>query len=264
MKYLKITLEYDGGRYSGWQLQPAKPTVQEAVEAKLSQLLNAPVRVHASGRTDAGVHALGQAAHFSTHKEPDLARLMVGFNSIPPRDLSMTGIKEVDATFHARKSALGKWYRYRILNRPFPSPFENGYSWFIHRRLNLESMCRGGGLLTGTHDFSSFKGAGSDTSSQVRTICQIVINRSPVSDIISLDFYGNGFLKYMVRIIVGTLLDVGREKISPDDLKEILAEKDRKAAGVTAPPEGLYLMTVFYEHSVWEKALSAAEKTGRK
>lgn len=244
MRTLKLVLEYDGSNYCGWQVQEHEPTVQGVLEQALAKILGQRVRVQGAGRTDAKVHALGQVASVGTASTLPTETLRSALNSVLPRDVVVHQVQEVPPDFHARYSAEGKTYTYRILNRSVRSPLRLRYVWHVARPLDIERMTEAMGALVGRHDFSSFRAAGSEVQSSVRTITALSLDRQ--EDEIVLRCSANGFLRHMVRNIVGTLVEVGSGRRAPQDMKRILAARDRRLAGVTAPPQGLYLVKVQY------------------
>ena len=244
MRNIKLTIEYDGAGYHGWQIQPNVVTIQETIEGKLAQITGEPARLVASGRTDTGVHALGQVAHFKTHSSLDVLSFLRGLNSLLPEDIRVKDVEEVDEAFHARFSAKGKVYEYRIFNGELPSPFRRHFSWFVPGKLDLASMREAAMKLRGRHDFSSFCSAGSDHSSPIREIYSIDVGIR--GNLIIIEVEANAFLKQMVRNIVGTLIEVGRRKLTPSQFGGILEARDRRRAGLTAPAQGLFLVRVNY------------------
>ena len=240
-----MTIEYDGGSYAGWQFQKNERTIQGEIESALQTMTRQPVRLTASGRTDAGVHALGQVASFrcNTKLSPEILRN--GLNGILGGDIVIRQCCEAADDFHARFDALGKTYHYHILNSPLPSALRRRYTWFIRRPLDLADMQDAARLLEGEHDFSAFEGAGSPRSSSVRFITQAQFVRDG-EGIVVFQISANGFLRFMVRNIIGTLVNVGHHKTTPAEFKEILESRDRGRAGATAPPQGLFLMRVRY------------------
>jgi tRNA pseudouridine38-40 synthase len=244
MRNIKLTIEYDGTGYHGWQIQPNVETIQGTVEGKLAQITGEPVRLFASGRTDTGVHAMGQVAHFKTQSALDVLSFLKALNSLLPEDIRVKDVEEVDEAFHARFSAKGKVYEYRIFNGELPSPFHRHYSWFVPGKLDLTSMRKAAMKLRGRHDFSSFCSAGSDHASPIREIYAIDVGMRGY--LITIEVEANAFLKQMVRNIVGTLVEVGRRKLTPSQFADILEARDRRRAGLTAPAQGLFLVKVNY------------------
>ena len=240
-----IVIEYDGSNYHGWQRQKGVLTIQEVIESRLAIITGENVTVWASGRTDAGVHALGQAAHFlSTTSIPPEA-LWRGLNSLLPDDIVIKMLKPVPRKFHARFHARSKVYEYRILNRPLRSALLRNYSWHVPHELNLPSIKYALEILRGQHDFKAFQASGSKVKNTVRTLFRAKMAKKP-DDMLIFTFEANGFLRYMVRNMVGTLVDLGKGKFTPEELKEIMESRDRKRAGMTAPARGLYLVEVKY------------------
>lgn len=261
MATFKVTIEYDGTAYAGWQRQPNQPTVQEAIEAALRNIAQADIAAIAAGRTDAGAHALGQVVSFTTNKPLRPDEWLRALNALLPEDISIRSVEPVAEGFHARYSAVGKLYEYRILNRPCRSALERTRAWHIYGRLNLDAMREAAGYLTGTHDFSSFQGHPTDVENPVCDLRRLAITSSPSpfplslqggedagegASLIRMEFEADRFLKQMVRAMVGTLVEVGQEKRKPEEMKKILEAKDRRAAGYTAPAHGLYLVRVDY------------------
>jgi tRNA pseudouridine38-40 synthase len=244
MRNIKLTLEYDGSGYAGWQLQADRPTVQGALEAALSRVTDGPVRTIASGRTDAGVHAFGQVVNFTTASTIDNTSLVRGVNSLLPEDIAVLEAGDVPMDFHARYKAVSKTYRYIILNRDKPSAFYRSYAWHLSCPLDLKAMACAMTFLEGKKDFSSFRAVSSSHRNPVRNIIRTQVRRK--GDFILLEFEAESFLQHMVRIMVGTLVEAGRGKIKPEELKGILQARDRSAAGPTATARGLYLVKVEY------------------
>ncbi len=241
---LKLVLAYRGTRYHGWQLQPNVMTVQGMLEACLGTITNTPVRVHAAGRTDAGVHARGQVVHFDTASTIALPALLHGVNSLLPADIVVRQAAEVSADFHARYAARCKIYAYIVHNDPIRSVFHVPYAWHVPQPLDLAAMRTAAQVLVGQHDFSSFRAAGCAAHSPVRCVTQLGIKRRAKRLVFLLT--ADGFLQHMVRNMVGTLVQVGRGQIAADAMAAILQSRRRKAAGPTAPPQGLFLMRVVY------------------
>lgn len=242
---IKVTLAYDGTRYHGWQRQAGMITLQEVLEEKIQTMVGEPARVIASGRTDAGVHALKQVCHFysNTHLPPPV--LKRGLNSLLPQDIFVKDVSYAPPDFHARYSARSKTYEYRILNCSDPDIFMRHYSWHIPQRLEMGEMERCSRLLVGRHDFSSFRSSGSGNADPVREMyrCEIHLLQG---DILNFIFEANGFLRHMVRNIVGTLVEVGKGKMNYGGFQEIFQARDRRMAGIKAPAQGLFLAAVRY------------------
>ena len=246
MPNIKLTLEYDGTRYYGWQRQRSLPTLQGILEEKIKQLTNEPVKVIGAGRTDAGVHAIGQVANFKTRMRLDKQAWQRALNSLLPEDIIVWKVERKGEKFHARYDAHCKIYRYCILNRPFRTAIGRQYQWVVYPPLNLARMRKASRLLNGRHDFSAFQ-AGSaveKTRSSVCTIQKLSISKRRGAILFTIE--ADRFLHQMVRTIVGTLVEVGKGKRSPEEVTTILRSKDRNRAGQTAPPQGLFLMEVKY------------------
>lgn len=243
---IKMVLAYDGTRYHGWQWQKNAITIQAIVEEKIQVLTREHVAVIASGRTDTGVHALHQVCHFLTHTDMDPESIRKGLNSLLPEDIFVRHAEQAPLDFHARYSVKSKTYEYRILNREQPDLFLRHYAWHVARKLDVAVMKACVSLLRGRHDFSSFKSARSDNLNPVREMIRAELHGPSDEGLIRFVFEADGFLRHMVRNIVGTIVEVGSGRISPDELMEILEAKDRKRAGVKAPPQGLFLSMVRY------------------
>jgi tRNA pseudouridine38-40 synthase len=242
--YLKLTLEYDGTHYHGWQVQSNAVTVQGTLEAVLQRLFNESVRVRVAGRTDAGVHALGQIVSFRSDTVTDLDRLQRSLNALLPSDIAVTRIEEVSATFNPRRDALSRTYLYRIWNHPWPSALRARYSWHVPFPLDSDVMDQAAALLIGDHNFSSFQGADSVARNPWRTVLRSTVRRT--DDFLTYQVEARSFLRHMVRNIVGTLVEVGREALTVTDFAEIFAAHDRTRAGLNAPAQGLFLVEVKY------------------
>ncbi len=245
-KNIKLTLEYDGTNYHGWQSQaPGNlPTIQDTLEQALKKLCHEDLRTLSSGRTDAGVHALGHVVNFKTSSTIPSAAWAPALNHLLPRDIRVLESEEVSTDFHARYSALAKTYKYRILSRRAQTALYRNYAWHIPFPLNVLRMRKAIGFFVGKHDFSAFRGAGCSAKSPVRTMKSAAIRKT--GEFIELFFEADAFLQYMVRNISGTLVEVGLGRFSPDDVQRMLRARDRKLAGKTAPPHGLYLVKVTY------------------
>jgi tRNA pseudouridine38-40 synthase len=240
----KLTLEYDGTAYAGWQRQAKDLTVQGMMEAALKRITQTPITVIGAGRTDAGVHALGQVAHFKSEKLLTPDEWARALNAVLPGDIAVLSAELVADDFHARYGATGKVYEYRILNRPVRAPLDRHRVWHVKSPLNVPAMREAVRLLLGRHDFASFQGHPTDTKNTVCELRRLEIMQD--GDRIRFEADADRFLKQMMRAIVGTLVEVGRGKRAPASMKDILAAKDRRAAGMTAPPHGLYLLRVDY------------------
>jgi tRNA pseudouridine38-40 synthase len=245
LKNFKIIIEYDGTAYHGWQRQKSCRSIQGEIEKALLRMTGDRIAITGSGRTDAGVHAMGQVANFFCNKNIEPENFQKGLNSILSKDIIIKDCLIIDSKFHARYDATSKIYNYRILNRKVPSAIDRNYSWFIHKKLNELAMQSAIFHILGRHDFRSFEGAGSPRSDSIRTVLHASLTKQENGYLI-FRIEGNGFLRFMVRNIVGTLVDVGLGKITPGDFKKIFLSKDRNLAGATAPPHGLFLMEVKY------------------
>ncbi len=241
----KLLIEYDGTSYHGWQRQKKDRTIQGEIERAIMTMTGEKITISGSGRTDAGVHALGQVANFSCKAKIPQDAFQRGINSLINEDIVIKECTGTDEKFHARFDAKSKAYRYWILNRPLPSAIFSRYSWFIRKKLDINAMSYAAEHLSGTHDFKAFEGSGSPRPTSTRTISNIHFKKNK-DGFLTFNIEANAFLKYMVRNIVGTLVDVGRERITPDDFKTILLSKNRSMAGITAPAKGLFLMKVAY------------------
>ena len=244
MRTLKLVIEYDGTNYHGWQVQPNGLTIQQVIEQKIEIMTRQRVRLTASGRTDAGVHALGQVASLRIASAIPAEALRRGLNSLLPADIVIRSVEEAAAGFHAQHQAKRKTYRYQILNRTIPSAFHYRSSWHIPAALDLGAMQAAARALVGRHDFSSFQGANADTTDPVREVLDCAWLREETFLVFRIE--ADGFLHYMVRNIVGTLADVGRGRIGAERFGQILQARDRRQAGMTAPPRGLFLVEVKY------------------
>lgn len=255
MRNIKLTIEYDGTNYCGWQIQKvhssasgrrtqSRKSIQETIEKALEKILPERVRLIASGRTDSGVHALGQVANFKTKSKIVPLRLKAALNSNLPADIRIKNAVDVDLNFHSRFQAKCKLYRYRILNKKVPSVFSKDYSYFVPYSLDWKAMRRASRVLVGSHNFSSFQARDKRERTPFRTIKSLRTYKE--NGEILIDIEANGFLYNMARNIVGTLIEVGRGKLKKGAVKEILQKKDRKFAGPTAPAKGLCLVKVKY------------------
>ena len=247
MRTLKLTLQYDGTDYVGWQRQPSGASIQSVLEDALAPIEGVPTTVHGAGRTDAGVHALGQVASATVVNTLDERTLARALNAVLPTDVRVLSIEEADPDFHARFRARAKTYEYRIVNAPIASAFLRRYVWHVPQPLDLEAMQTAAGPLVGTHDFGGFQGTGASSSSSVRTILSLDLEEGAGFDLpLVIRISGDGFLRHMVRNIVGTLVEVGVGRWDPWRLLAILESRDRCQAGRTAPPQGLFLTDVQY------------------
>ncbi len=245
MKNYKITVQYDGTRYKGWQVQKATDaTIQGKLQNVLFKLAGHPVEVIGSGRTDAGVHAAGQVANFHIDAHFSMEEIFENLNEFLPEDIAVTEIMEVDERFHSRYNAVSKTYSYRIRTSPVADVFARRFVYHYGRPLDVDRMRTAAAELIGTHDFASFCGNKRMKKSTVRTIMDIAILEK--GDEIEIRYTGDGFLQNMIRILTGTLIEVARGEREPESMKEVLAAKNREVAGYTAPPQGLRLENVLY------------------
>lgn len=247
MRTILLILEYDGTNFAGWQLQPNGRSVQEVVEQALGALLGEPVRVHSAGRTDAGVHARFMPAHFTTSRPLPLQAFREGLNCLLPDDVAVREAHEVERNFHARFKARGKWYRYTIDRSDVRSPLSGRTSWQVRGTLDLAAMRMAAGQLVGEHDFRAFRVSGCSARETVRRIQSVDLVEE--GGLLHIDVRGTGFLRNMVRLIVGTLVEVGWGKRPVSDVPRLLACEPGVRAGVNAPPQGLCLMAVDYSDS---------------
>lgn len=244
---IKLTVEYDGTQYCGWQSQENGPSIQEEIEKALFKLTNEKTIVNGAGRTDAGVHAEKMTANFYTNSKIPENVFAIVLNRILPEDISVVGSEDVSMSFHSRFDAKGKHYKYKIRNSKYPSALDRHHAWWIKycEKIDIDRMREAAKIFVGTHDFSGCMAVGSKIKNPIRTIYSINISRLNDTDI-HIDFKGNGFLYNMVRIITGTLISCGKGKISIETVHKMLREKNRKLGGVTAPAHGLFLMEVYY------------------
>lgn len=241
---IHLKVAYDGTAYAGWQIQPRDPTVQGRLTEAVAEMEGQPTKVYGAGRTDAGVHARGQGASFGTRSTIPANGYLLGLNALLPDDIAVLEVTELDVDFHARFSARGKHYRYAIWNAPTRQPLITRFAWHRWKPLDDEAMARAAGLLEGEHDFDAFRAADCERENAVRRLWRVCVTRH--TDLIRIDVEGTAFLKYMVRTIAGSLVDVGLGKRPPDWIAEVLASRDRRRAGPTAPPQGLCLERVYY------------------
>ncbi len=244
-KNFKIIIEYDGTRYHGWQRQKEDATIQGEIEKALWIMTRKRVTLNGSGRTDAGVHAFGQTANFrcDTDLVPEIFQR--GLNSLLPDDIVIKECRRVDNTFHARYDVKSKIYHYSIFNHPVPTAINRQYTWSIHKQLDIEAMRLAASLIIGSHDFKAFEGAGSPRAHTTRHVMAADLLETE-SRRFTFRIEADGFLRFMVRNIIGTLVDVGLGKTTSAQFKQILKSKDRTKAGATAPAHGLCLMEVKY------------------
>ncbi|WP_066889884.1 tRNA pseudouridine(38-40) synthase TruA [Clostridium nigeriense] len=244
MRNIKITLEYDGTNYLGWQKQKVGKTIQGTLEEAIKTLTHEDIEVIGSSRTDAGVHARGFIANFKTNSKIPAEKFREAINHKLPDDIVILKSEMVEDDFHSRYNARGKTYSYSILNRDVTSAIDRNYIYHVKRELDLNSMREACKYFIGTYDFSAFKTSGSSVKSSIRTISDLYIEKN--DNIIKIFVTGDGFLYNMVRIIVGTLIMVGNNKIKPEEIKNIINSKNRDNAGICVPPTGLTLEKVYY------------------
>ena len=245
LRTIRLILEYDGSGYHGWQRQRNALTIQEIVETCLARLIGQEVRLHGSGRTDTGVHALGQVAHFQTKSALPLSAFREGLNSLLPRDIVVLEAGEAPEGFHARYGAKAKTYEYRILNRPVRSSLHLRRCWHLGQALDLDRMRQASTFIQGEHDFAGFQASGSAVKTTIRQVMAVSWEERP-GDWKYFHITASGFLRGMVRALVGTMVEVGWGKRPPEDMSRLLAAKDRRLAGPAAPAAGLYLVEVIY------------------
>jgi tRNA pseudouridine38-40 synthase len=260
-RVLKLTISYDGTAYVGWQRQAGGQSIQGLIEDALGRIEGSPVTVHGAGRTDAGVHAFGQVASARVSSGLDPAVLRRALNAMLPGDVRLVAVEDAPPGFHARYDAAGKLYEYRIWQGDVQPPFAKAWSWHLPRPLNAAAMDRAARMLEGRHDFSAFQSAGSGVASAVRTVARARVEvREPAADVAFPDAAGSGaggrllavrieadgFLRHMVRAITGTLVEIGDGRRDEASVSNLLASRERSAAGATAPPHGLVLVRVLY------------------
>ena len=245
MRNILVKIEYFGENYVGWQKQQNGMSVEQAVCDAAKQLLGHEIKLYGSGRTDSGVHALGQTANFYTDSSVPTGKITGGLNAYLPEDIRVVSAEEMPMKFHARFDAVAKEYVYVIYNRSIMNPVYRGRAAHVFYPLDIDKMQRAAEDLLGEHDFAGFMGSGSSVKNTVREIYDVGFETE--GDLVKFHIKGNGFLYNMVRIIIATLIDIGRGRYGEDRIKMILGEKERSMANVTAPPEGLYLKEVFYD-----------------
>ena len=245
MRNIKLIIEYDGKDFNGWQKQPTKLNIQGTIEEAIKQITGEEVELLASGRTDSGVHALGQVANFKTNSNIPIEKLPIAINSKLKKSILIKSAEEVEEKFHSRLTCKKKTYRYVINNSKYGTAIYRNLETHIPIKLNVEKMKEAIKYFEGEHDFKAFKASGTSSKSSVRIIYKAEVIEKE-NEKIWIELTGNGFLYNMVRIISGTLVDVGLGKIKPNDISKILESKNREKAGKTLPPQGLYLVKVDY------------------
>lgn len=272
LRNIKLIIEYDGTGYSGWQFQLNAQSIQQVLETAFETLTHVKTRLYCSGRTDAGVHAIGQVANFRTESRMSPEAFVKGCKALLPADIVVKSAEEVPLDFNARFSATGKKYRYLIYNSPTPSALLRNYAWHVIKRLDLDAMQEAAGYLIGRHDFNAFRASSCDAPHAVRVvrsldimaaspdILPLSLNMPPIPAppdgprLISIEISADAFLKHMVRNITGTLAEVGKGRTSANKVKTVLDSLDRRAAGPTAPPHGLFLVSVNYDGARTDRA----------
>lgn len=244
MRNIKLTIEYDGKKFGGWQKQPSKLNIQGEIEQAISEIVSESVELIASGRTDSGVHALGQVANFKTNSNIPIEKMAIAINSKLKKSIVIKRAEEVPENFHARYNCKGKKYRYVINNSSQGTAIYRDLEYYIPQKLDIEKMKQAIKYFEGEHDFKGFRASGTSSKNSVRIIYKAEVIKKDEKIIIELT--GNGFMYNMVRIIAGTLVDVGLGKILPEDIPDIILSKDREKAGKTLPGYGLYLVEVYY------------------
>ncbi len=246
MRNIRILLQYDGSRYQGWQKQVSTDnTIQGKLETLLTKMCGEPIEVQASGRTDAGVHARGQVANFHTGSTMELGQMQAYMNQYLPEDIAVLQVTEAAPRFHSRLNACGKKYRYLLVNSAVQDVFLRKYAWQYPEKLNLEEMRKATQFLCGEHDFKAFTSTKKSKKSTVRNLYQITIEQR--GDVLEFTFEGNGFLHHMVRILMGTLLEVGTGQRKAESIPELFAEGRRADSGILVPAKGLTLLEVYYD-----------------
>lgn len=244
MRNIKLTIEYDGKKFGGWQKQPSKLNIQGEIEQAISEIVSESVELIASGRTDSGVHALGQVANFKTNSNIPIEKMAIAINSKLKKSIVIKRAEEVPENFHARYNCKGKKYRYVINNSSQGTAIYRDLEYYIPQKLDIEKMKQAIKYFEGEHDFKGFRASGTSSKNSVRIIYKAEVIKKEEKIIIELT--GSGFMYNMVRIIAGTLVDVGLGKILPEDIPDIILSKDREKAGKTLPGYGLYLVEVYY------------------
>lgn len=245
----KLVVEYDGTDYAGWQIQPNKRTIQSELENALSKLFQEEISVNGAGRTDAGVHAKEQVVNFTSTKNRDIKSLIYGVNSLLPGSISIISAQSIDEKFNARFDAIRRHYLYQITRSK--SALNSRFSWCVQENLNISEMQQGSRLLIGEHDFQSFCSTQAEVNHYLCTVLEVYW-RYTMPDILTFYICANRFLHKMVRILVGTMVEVGKGRFSVEDFKLMLIQKDRKVAGITAPAKGLCLIKIEYDRNILE------------
>ena len=244
MRNIKLIIEYDGSKFGGWQKQPTKLNIQGEIEQAIKEITGEEIELTASGRTDAGVHSLGQVANFKTNSEIEIDKIPYAINSKLKKSIVIKSAEEVEENFHARYNCKGKKYKYIINNSEQGTAIYRGLECHIPQKLDIEKMQKAIKYFEGEHDFKGFRASGTSSKSSVRTIYKAEVKQE--GEKITIELTGNGFMYNMVRIISGTIVDVGLGKVMPEEIPQLIASKDREKAGKTLPPYGLYLVEVYY------------------
>ena len=264
MRTIKLTIAYDGSAFHGWQFQPGLPTIQSALNDVASEITQEKIIVHGASRTDAGVHALGQVAHFKTHSALEAHEFQRALNALLPPAIRIVAAEEVGPDFHARWLSQAKTYRYRIVRSAVLLPFDYGRALHVPWPLDEAAMAAAARQFEGMHDFTSFSASADAEEEEGREMSRELYSselmREPAADEIHYVVRGKSFLRYMVRKIVGTLLEVGKGKLTPGQIAEIFEARDRSRSGPTAPPDGLYLLFIEYPDPTNSLAGAAARK----
>ena len=244
MRNIKLIIEYDGSKFGGWQKQTTKLNIQGEIEQAIKEITGEEIELTASGRTDAGVHSLGQVANFKTNSEIEIDKIPYAINSKLKKSIVIKSAEEVEENFHARYNCKGKKYKYIINNSEQGTAIYRGLECHIPQKLDIEKMQKAIKYFEGEHDFKGFRASGTSSKSSVRTIYKAEVKQE--GEKITIELTGNGFMYNMVRIISGTIVDVGLGKVMPEEIPQLIASKDREKAGKTLPPYGLYLVEVYY------------------
>ncbi len=241
---VKLTVEYDGTAYFGWQLQAEHDSIQGRLESALGRIFNTPIRVHGSGRTDTGVHACGQVASADLPRELRLDELKRALNALLPPDIAIASVERARDDFDPRRDARSRIYQYRVLNRESRSAFEHRYAWLVRDPVDIDAMQRAARVFLGEHDFAAFRTLGSEEKTSVRRVIESIWRRE--GEVLIYRVEATGFLRHMVRTMVAAMIEAGRGRLAPDDIERILRSRDRSSAPAPAPAAGLFLMEVRY------------------
>ena len=248
-RWVRMKVMYVGAAYCGWQIQSEVPSVEREVTDALETISQRRTKVWGASRTDSGVHSHGQVVAFTCYSDRSLFQVMAGINALTPSDIAVRDLEEVAPAFHPRHCARGKIYRYSIVNAPMHDPFRENRAWHVRAALDLTAMQAAAARLVGEHDFESFRSAGCDAKTAIRTMYAVDVSRN--GHLVEVRVHGTAFHKHMVRTLVGTLVDVGRGKYPPEWIDEVIAARSRAAAGQRAPSDGLCLEHIFYPDFPW-------------